>query len=113
MRIFAKFKIFLFLIFLDLFSKNNKKKLKIGVIGLRHETNIGNNLIKYAISIKLRELGFIPYIVGTHYNNTDITFLKKNTNCVIIKKKFEEIKRNHYDILMDKKELIVIKLGEN
>ena len=25
------------------------KKLKIGVIGVRHEVNIGNNLIKYAI----------------------------------------------------------------
>ena len=104
MRIFIKFKIFLLLIVFYFFFKNknnnNKKKLKVGVIGLRHETNIGNNLIKYAISIKLKELGFIPYIIGTHYNNTDINFLKNNTNCVVIKKKFKEIKRNEYDILM-------------
>ena len=113
MKIFTKYKIFLFFIFLDLFFKNNKKKLKVGVIGLRHETNIGNNLIKYAISIKLRELGFIPYIIGTHYKNTDITFLKNNTNCVIIKKKFKEIKRNDYDILMVNSDQTWSKLEKN
>ena len=62
--------------------------------------NIGNNLIKYAISIKLKELGFVPYIIGTHIKNLDITFLKKNTNCIIINQSFTEIKRNDYDILM-------------
>ena len=117
MRIFIKFKIFLLLIVFYFFFKNknnnNKKKLKVGVIGLRHETNIGNNLIKYAISIKLKELGFIPYIIGTHYNNTDINFLKNNTNCVVIKKKFKEIKRNEYDILMVNSDQTWRKLDEN
>ena len=100
MKNFIKFKIFLLLIFFNLFTINKRKKLKVGVIGLRHETNIGNNLIKYAISIKLRELGFIPYIIGSHYNKTDITFLKKNTKCIIIKENFTEIKRKDFDILM-------------
>ena len=79
--------------------KINKTK-KIGVIGLRHEINIGNNLIKYAISIKLSEFGFIPYIIGTHYDNSNITFIKQKTNLRIIKRNFKEIKKNDYDILM-------------
>ena len=29
---------------------SNKKKLKIGIVGVRHEINIGNNLIKYAMT---------------------------------------------------------------
>ena len=79
---------------------NIKKKKKIGVIGLGHGFNIGNNLLKYAIFIKLSELGFIPYIIGTNYYNRKISFLKKNTNCVIIKNNFSEIQKNDYDILM-------------
>jgi len=66
------FKIFIIIalfILLFLVIKRKKKKLKIGIIGVRHEVNIGNNLIKFAISIKLAELGFIPYIIGTHWNN--------------------------------------------
>ena len=89
----------LFLIFISFF-KLNKKKIKIGVIGVRHEVNIGNNLIKYAIFHKLSELGFIPYIIGTHYKKLNITFLNKTTNLVIIKNSFKEIKKEDYDILM-------------
>ena len=56
-------------------SKETQKKKKIGVIGLVHGNNIGNNLIKYAISIKLSELGFIPYIIGFYHKraNSDLT----------------------------------------
>ena len=89
----------LFLIFISFF-KLNKKKIKIGVIGVRHEVNIGNNLIKYAISLKLSELGFKPYIIGTHYKNFNITFLNKTTKLIIIKESFKEIKEDDYDILM-------------
>ena len=74
---------------------------KVGVVGVRHETNIGNNLIKYAMTIKLKELGYIPYIIGTvwkRFNN--IEFINQNTNLVIIKNNFSEIKKNDYDILM-------------
>ena len=76
------------------------KKLKIGVIGVRHEVNIGNNLIKYSMSIILSKLGFIPYIIGTHYKNFNISFINKTTNLVIIKKNFKEIKKEDYDILI-------------
>ena len=101
MKKLAKIEIVLMFSFLNLiYRKNKKKNNKVGVIGLRHEVNIGNNLIKYAISIKLKELGFIPYIIGTHLHNLNINFLKKNTNCVIIYKSFKEIKRNDYDLLM-------------
>ena len=89
---------FTFLILL--FHFFNSKKLKIGVVGVRHEVNIGNNLLKYAISIKLKELGFIPYIIGTHWNNYNISFINKTTKLVIIKNNFSEIKENDYDILM-------------
>jgi hypothetical protein len=101
MKNLTKIKIFLFFNFLILiYEKNRKKYKKVGIIGLRHEANVGNNLIKYAISIKLKELDFIPYIIGTHLQNYNITFLKENTNCIIIKENFTEIKRNDYDILM-------------
>ena len=79
-------------LFLILFVKTIKK-LKIGVVGVRHEVNIGNNLIKYAMFIKLSELGFEPYIIGTHYNNFNITFINKTTNLIIIKNNFKEIKK--------------------
>ena len=82
------------------FEFNKNKIKKIGVIGLRHEINIGNNLIKYAISIKLSEFGFIPYIIGTHFKNYNIKFIKEKTNLRIIKRNFKEIKKNDYDILM-------------
>ena len=88
----------IYLIFIS-FLKSNKK-LKIGVIGVRHEVNIGNNLIKYAMFIKLSELGFIPYIIGTHWNNFNISFIRKTTNLIIINNSFSEIKKDDYDILM-------------
>lgn len=79
-----------------------KRKLpkKVGIISLRHEVNIGNNLIKYAISIIIKQLGYTPYIVGTHWRDFNISFLNKTTNLVIIKNNFSEIKRNDYDVLM-------------
>ena len=99
--------IFIFLLFLfkNLFSNNKiiylkEKKIRIGVVGVRHSVNIGNNLIKYAISLILKELGFIPYIIGTKIHNCNIKFVEKNTNLVIIKKNFNEIKEKDYDILM-------------
>ena len=90
-----------------------KSRKKIGVIGVRHEVNIGNNLIKYAISIKLKELGYIPYIIGTHWINSNITFIKQNTNLVIIKKNFSEIKKDDYDVLMVNSDQTWRKFDEN
>ena len=83
---------------MDYFRNNIKKR--IGIIGLGHSQNVGNNLLKYAISIKLRELGVIPYIIGMRYNKHNISFISKVVNLRIIKKTFSEIKCNDYDILM-------------
>jgi len=80
---------------------NNKKKLKIGIVGVRHEINIGNNLIKYAMTKILSEFGYIPYIIGTRCLNLSIEFAQRRTNLVVIKNNFsQEIKENDYDILM-------------
>ena len=89
---------FVILIIMDYFRNHIKKR--IGIIGLGHSQNVGNNLLKYAISIKLRELGVIPYIIGMRYNKHNISFISKVVNLRIIKKTFSEIKCNDYDILM-------------
>ena len=92
-------------IFLSLFVIFIIKKIiykkKIGIIGLEHSSNVGNNLLKYAISIKLSELGFIPYIVGKKISkNQKLTFIFKKIKYRLIKKSFNEIKKEDYDILM-------------
>lgn len=84
--------IFTYLLFL------NKKK-KVGITGLGFGYNIGGNLVKYAIFIKISQFGFSPYIIGT-WRNRKITFLKKHTKCRIIKNNFTEIKKNEFDILI-------------
>lgn len=77
------------------------KIIKVGIIGLPHSQNVGNNLLKYAIYIKLVELGFEPYIIGVmHNNNPNISFINNTIKIRIIKKNFSEIKKNDYDILM-------------
>ena len=77
-----------------------KRKKKIGVIGLKHGNNIGNNLLKYAISIILSELGFEPYIIGIKRKYCNISFINKTINLRILKNNFSEISINDYDILM-------------
>ena len=96
-----KLKSLYIILLIYIFYKNSKKRgKKIGVISLRNEVNIGNNLVKYAISKKLKELGFIPYIIATHFQNYNITFINESTNLIIIKNNFSEIKENEYDVLM-------------
>ena len=50
--------------------------------------------------IKLTEFGFQPFMIGTNNKQKDISFLKNNTNCIIVKNNFSEILKNDYDILM-------------
>lgn len=90
-------KIFLLIILIYIISHFNLKK--IGVIGLDHSQNIGNNLLKYAMSIKLKELGFDPYIIGRKSQNQNIIFLQKYAKVQIINN-FQDIKESNYDILM-------------
>ena len=56
------------------FNSNNLGK-KVGVIGLSHSQNVGNNLLKYAMFIKLSELGYSPEIVGKRFENHNISFI--------------------------------------
>lgn len=74
-------------------------KKRIGIIGLEHSQNIGNNLLKFALSIKLSELGYSPYIVGKKFAGQNISFLTNAVNVRLINN-FSEIKESDYDILM-------------
>ena len=80
--------------------KELPKKIKIGVIGEHHSQNIGNNLLKYAMFVKLKELGFEPQIIGYLFPGHNISTLSKTINIRIINKSFREINRSDYDILM-------------
>lgn len=92
-----------FLIFIFLYNVFNSNfyaiKKRIGVIGLDHSQNVGNNLVKYAISIKLSEFGYIPYIIGKRFRNHNISFINSTVNLILIKN-FSEIKESDFDILM-------------
>ena len=77
-----------------------KKKKKIGIISLEHSQNIGNNLLKYAIFVKLSELGFDPYIIGKKYKHHNFSFISNAVNLRVINRTFKEINKNDYDILM-------------
>jgi hypothetical protein len=81
-------------------DKRSPKKIKIGVIGEHLSQNIGNNLLKYAMFIKLKELGFDPQVIGYLIPGNNISELNKTINIKIIKKSYREINRNDYDILM-------------
>ncbi len=83
------------------FKINKTTKIKkIGVISVDHGQNVGNNLLKYAMFIKLKELGFEPYIIGYLRPGNNISFLNDTINIRCIKRSFREIKRDDYDILM-------------
>ena len=81
-------------------SSIGKKQLKIGVVGLNHCLSIGNNILKYAISHILKEMGFIPYLIGTRTLDFNPKFLSSYSNVIVIKSNFSEIKKDDYDILM-------------
>ena len=82
------------------FIKNNYFRKKVGIVGLPHSQNIGNNLLKYAMYIKLTQLGYDPYIVGSRFMNENISFIIGNTKLRLINNSFNEIKKNDYDILI-------------
>ena len=97
---FLKLIIILILHFFNYYNILYKYRKKIGVIGLDHSNNIGNILLKYAIYIKLIELGFDPYIIGKKIKTHNISLLQQITKVKIINDNFSEIKENEYDILM-------------
>ena len=92
--------IIIILNFMILLVKFKKKPIKIGVIGLKHSQNIGNNLLKYAIFIKLSELGYEPTIIGMKVFNQNISFIQNSIRIRTLNQSFTEIKQDDYDILM-------------
>ena len=98
-----KFFIIIYLLFniftLRIFELKTSKKIKIGIIGLKHHQNIGNNLLKYAIYTKLSQFGFEPHIIGTLQRNVNISFIMKFSNVRIVNS-FSQINEKDYDILM-------------
>ena len=94
-----KLYIFAFLIILFILLHKKKRQIKVGIFGCRHDSNVGNFLIKYAMHIKFIELGYKPFIVTTNHRKVNITFLNLTTNMVIVKN-YSDIKENDYDILV-------------
>jgi len=96
------FKIIAFLVlFFLLMMIIIKKTKKIGVVGMYHDNNAGNNLVKFSIYTKLKEFGFDPTIIALPSKH-DIYFLKKHLKLKMIKTKFKfsDLSEKDYDILM-------------
>jgi hypothetical protein len=64
-----------------------------------YDHNAGNNLVKFSMYIKLKELGFDPTIIALP-TKKNIYFLKKHVKFKVIKKNFLELSEKDYDILM-------------
>lgn len=97
LTIFVLFNLFL------IFKKKNKIKndniKRIGIVGLRNINNIGNNLVKYSMFMKLKEYGFKPVIIGISYKKHNLYFLKKHLYLKEIYK-FSELNESDYDLLI-------------
>ena len=100
---------FLILILNETKSKIHRKK--VGVIGLSHCQNVGNNLLKYSIFIILKKYGFEPYIIGKQ-KSANISFLNKYTN-VRSTNNFTDIKKNDYKFLIVNSDQTWRKRGKN
>ena len=80
--------------------KSNKKR--IGVVGLSNTKNIGNNLVKFGMYMKLKEFGLEPIIISKPKRNFNCTsyFLEKFARLKTINISFYELKEKDYDIMM-------------
>ena len=94
----VKFICSLILFFIIIITHKSKKK-RIGVVGLKNHNNIGNNLVKFSIYIKLKELGFEPIIIGFSPKHQNIDFLKKNVKLKEFRT-YSELREKDYDILI-------------
>ena len=89
------------LIYNNFYTKLNYiKNKRIGVVGLQNHNNIGNNLVKFAMFIKLKEYGFEPVIIGKTLQKDNIDFLKKYVVLKEINQTFLELNEKNYDIMM-------------
>ena len=79
-------------------KKSNKKR--IGVVGLANNVNIGNNLVKYGMYMKLKEFGLEPVIIAKNKPNSNSYFIEKYTKFKEIKYSYSELKEQDYDFIM-------------
>lgn len=75
-----------------------RTKKKIGVVGLFHDYNAGNILVKFSIYKKLKEFGFDPIIIALPSYN--INFIQNHLKLKMIKTNFFELSEKDYDILV-------------
>ena len=81
-------------------QKIESNKKRIGVVGISNSINIGNNLVKYGMYIKLKEFGLEPVIIAKNKRNSNSYFIEKYTKFKEIKYSFNELKEKDFDILM-------------
>jgi len=89
-----------FLLSIIIIIMHKTKKTIIGVMSMKNDNNIGNNLIKFSIYIKLKELGLKPIIIGFSSKHLNIDFLKNHVKIKEIKYSYSELREKDYDILM-------------
>ena len=79
-----------------------RTKRRIGVVGVLNEQNVGNNLVKFSMYIKLKEYGFEPTIISYTRKGENIDFLRKTVELTEISQnlKYSQLKEKDYDILM-------------
>ena len=75
------------------------KRIKVGLFSMRNANNIGNCLIKFAMHIILKKLGYEPFIITTPRKNINISFINRTTNIIVINN-YSKIKENDFDILI-------------
>ena len=98
--------ILLMIFFLILLINNNKysnklyKKKRVGIVGLAHSNNIGNNLVKFSIYTKLKEFGFNSEIIGFPLKNSNLYFLKKYVQLKSLIANYSELNEKNYDYLI-------------
>ena len=105
--VYVKIIIFFLFIYIGILINNSSftklnyiKKKRIGVVGLPNHNNIGNNLVKFAMFIKLKEYDFEPEIIGRTVQNDTINFLKKYVILKEINNTFLELNETDYDLMM-------------
>ena len=83
-------------------NNQNRNNKSIGVISVENDQNPGNNLVKFAMSTILKELGFDPTIIAmtNRFKNYNLTFLKKIVKLKEIRDSFLELEKTDFDILM-------------
>lgn len=74
-------------------------KKRIGVISCANTNNVGNNLVKFAMYTKLKELNLEPVIIAlTRHKN--IYFIKNHVKLKEINQSYQELKEEDYDFLV-------------